>query len=109
MIILLFLSVGKLLSSFLPFVFPGSIIGLILLFLSLSFRLVKVEWIMLSGSLLLKYMAVLFIPVGVGLINYLQLIFDNWFVISFSFIFTTLLILLCVGHLYQYLNKKSER
>lgn len=109
LIILLFLSVGKLLSSFLPFVFPGSIIGLILLFLSLSFRLIKVEWIMLSGSLLLKYMAVLFIPVGVGLINYLQLIFDNWFVISFSFIFTTLLILLCVGHLYQYLNKKSER
>lgn len=108
LIILFFLSFGKLLGSYLPFVFPGSIIGLILLFLSLNLRLVKVEWIMMSGSLLLKYMAVLFIPVGVGLINYLQLILDNWFVISFSFIFTTLLILLCVGHLYQYLNKKAE-
>lgn len=108
LIILFFLSFGKLLSSYLPFVFPGSIIGLILLFLSLNVRLIKVEWIMMSGSLLLKYMAVLFIPVGVGLINYLQLILDNWFVISFSFIFTTLLIMLSVGHLYQYLNKKAE-
>ena len=108
LIILLFLSVGKFLGSYLPFAFPSSIIGLILLFLSLNLGLIKVEWIMMSGSLLLKYLAVLFIPVGVGLINYLQLILDNWFVISFSFIFTTLLILLCVGHLYQYLNKKSE-
>ncbi|WP_372881556.1 CidA/LrgA family protein [Psychromonas sp.] len=108
LIILLFLSFGKLLGSYLPFVFPGSILGLILLFSSLSLGLIKVEWIMMSGSLLLKYMAVLFIPVGVGLINYLQLIFDNWFVISFSLIFSTLLILLSVGHLYQYLNKKAE-
>ncbi|HEY7866682.1 MAG TPA: CidA/LrgA family protein, partial [Psychromonas sp.] len=105
LIILLFLSIGKLMSSYLPFAFPGSILGLILLFCSLNLRLVKVEWIMMSGSLLLKYMAILFIPIGVGLINHLDLIFDNWFVITFSFIFTTLLMLLSVGHLYQFLNK----
>ncbi|WP_415230211.1 CidA/LrgA family protein [Psychromonas sp.] len=108
MIILLFLSIGKLISGYLPFSFPGSIIGLILLFASLNLGLVKVEWIMLSGSLLLKYMAILFIPVGVGLINHLDLIFDNLLVITFSFIFTTLLILVSVGHLYQFLNKKEE-
>ncbi|MFT6926050.1 MAG: holin-like protein [Psychromonas sp.] len=108
LIILLFLSIGKLISGYLPFSFPGSIIGLILLFASLNLGLVKVEWIMLSGSLLLKYMAILFIPVGVGLINHLDLIFDNLLVITFSFIFTTLLILVSVGHLYQFLNKKEE-
>jgi len=108
LIILLFVSVGKLMSSYLPFSFPGSIIGLILLFSALNLGLVKVEWIMMSGSLLLKYMALLFVPIGVGLINHLELIFDNWFVITFSFIFTTLLILLSVGHLYQFLNKKEE-
>jgi holin-like protein len=107
LIILLFVSIGKLISSYLPFVFPGSIIGLILLFVSLNFGLIKVEWIMMSGSLLLKYMAILFIPIGVGLINYLDLIFDNWFVITFSFIVTTLLILASVGHLFQFLNKKE--
>jgi len=108
LIILLFVSFGKLISSYLPFSFPGSIIGLILLFSALNLRLVKVEWIMISGSLLLKYMALLFVPIGVGLINHLDLIFDNWLVITFSFIFTTLLILLSVGHLYQFLNKKKE-
>lgn len=108
LIILLFLSVGKLISSYLPFSFPGSIIGLILLFSALNLRLIKVEWIMMSGSLILKYMALLFVPIGVGLINHSDLIFDNWFVITFSFIFTTLLILLSVGHLYQFLNKKKD-
>jgi holin-like protein len=108
LIILLFLSVGKLISSYLPFSFPGSIIGLILLFLALNLRLIKVEWIMISGSLLLKYMALLFVPIGVGLTNHLALIFENWFVITFSFFFTTLLILLSVGHLYQFLNKKED-
>jgi holin-like protein len=108
LIILLFLSVGKIMSSYLPFAFPGSIIGLILLFSSLNLRLIKVEWIMMSGSLLLKYMAILFIPIGVGLINHLDLIFDHWFVITFSFVFTTFLILLSVGHLYQFLNKKEK-
>lgn len=108
LIILLFLSIGKLMSSYLPFSFPGSIIGLILLFSALNLRLVKVEWIMMSGSLLLKYMALLFVPIGVGLINHLDLIFDNWLVITFSFIFTTLLMLLSVGHLYQFLNKKEK-
>jgi holin-like protein len=107
LIILLFVSIGKLISSYLPFVFPSSIVGLILLFVSLNFGLIKVEWIMMSGSLLLKYMAILFIPIGVGLINYLDLIFDNWFVITFSFIVTTLLILASVGHLFQFLNKKE--
>ena len=108
LIILLFVSLGKLISASLPFVFPGSIIGLFLLFSSLNLGLIKVEWILMSGSLLLKHMAILFIPVGVGLINYLEIIFANWFVIVFSFFFTTLLILLSVGHLYQYLNKKVE-
>jgi len=108
LIIILFVSLGKVIGAYLPFVFPGSIIGLVLLFLSLSLGLIKVEWILMSGSLLLKHMAILFIPVGVGLINYLDIIFANWFVIIFSFVFTTLLILLSVGHLYQYLNKKVE-
>jgi holin-like protein len=108
LIILLFLSVGKIISSYLPFAFPGSIIGLILLFSALNFRLVKLEWIMMSGSLLLKYMALLFVPIGVGLTNHLALIFQNWFVITFSFFFTTLLILLSVGHLYQFVNKKGD-
>ena len=108
LLILLFLAIGKLFSSYLPFEFPGSIIGLLLLFFCLSLGIVKIEWLLFSGNLFLKYMAILFVPIGVGLINYLQLIASNWLVILFSSIFTTLLILFLVGHVFQYLNKDRK-
>lgn len=109
LIIVLFLSLGKLISANLPIPFPASIIGLILLFMALSTSLVKVEWITLSGNFILKYMALLFIPIGVGLLNYFDLILSHWVVIVFSLFFTTLFIMLVVGHFYQYLDKKKER
>lgn len=108
LLILLFLSVGKFISAYLPIPFPASILGLVLLFMALSTSLVKVEWIMMSGHFILKYMALLFIPIGVGLINYFDLIISHWLVILFSLLFTTLFIMFVVGHFYQYLNKKEE-
>lgn len=108
LLILLFLSMGKMISSLLPVVFPGSIIGLVLLFIALSTSIVKKEWIMCSGSFIIKYMPLLFIPISVGVLNYFELIVNNWLVIIFSIIFTTLLMLLLVGHFFQYLNKKEE-
>jgi holin-like protein len=108
LLILLFLAIGKLFSSYLPFVFPGSIIGLLLLFFCLSRGIIKIEWLLMSGNLILKYMAILFVPIGVGLINHLQLISTNWLVIVFSSVFTTLLILFLVGHVFQFLNKDRE-
>lgn len=108
LLILLFLAFGRLISAYLPIAFPGSIIGLILLFIALNTSLVKSAWIMTSGNFILKYMALLFIPIGVGLLNYFELILSNWLVILFSLLFTTLLIMFLVGHFYQFLNKKED-
>ena len=107
LIILLFLCLGKLISASLPVPFPASIIGLLLLFTALSTSLVKSEWIMMSGNFILKYMALLFIPIGVGLLNYFELILAHWLVIVFSLLFTTLFVMFLVGHFYQYLNKQQ--
>jgi len=109
LIIFVFLFVGKAISSLLPIVFPGSIIGLILLFLGLTTRFIKIDWVLVSANFTLKYMVILFIPLAVGLINYLDLLFSNWVVILFSTFFSSFLILFSVGHLFQYLNKKRGR
>ncbi|WP_354624769.1 CidA/LrgA family protein [Psychromonas sp. MME2] len=108
LLILLFLIIGKVISAYLPIPFPGSIIGLVLLFIGLSTSLVKSKWIMMSGNFILKYMALLFIPIGVGLLNYFELILDNWLVIVCSLLFTTFLILFVIGHFYQFLNKEKD-
>jgi holin-like protein len=108
-IIFVFLAVGKVISAQLPIVFPGSIIGLLLLFLGLTTRLIKINWVIDSANFTLKYMVILFIPLAVGLINYLDLLVDNWIVILFSTFFSSFLILFTVGHLFQYLNKKGTK
>lgn len=108
LLVIFFLAIGKLISAYLPIPFPASIIGLILLFSCLSLGFVKVEWILLSGNFILKYMALLFIPIGVGLMNYFELIISHWPVILFSLVFTTLVIMLVVGHFFQFINKKGE-
>lgn len=105
-IILLFLAVGKVISAQLPIIFPGSIIGLILLFFGLTTRLIKLDWVHVTSDLLLKYMVILFIPLAVGLINYFDLLLDDWIVIIFSLFFGSFLIMLTVGHLFQLLNKR---
>ena len=108
LIIMAFLFLGKLISAYLPVPFPASIIGLILLFIALSTSLVKVEWITLSGDFILKYMALLFIPIGAGLVNYFDLLLSHWLAIVCSLLFTTLFIMLVVGHFFQFLDKRKE-
>lgn len=106
-IIIFFLALGKIVSFYSPFVFPASIIGLLLLFMALVLKLVKVEWVLLTGNVALKYMVLLFIPIGVGLIDYLSLIAENYVAILASLFITTLLILFTVGHVFQYLDKEK--
>ena len=108
-IILLFLSVGKVLASLLPIIFPGSIIGLILLFLGLRLGLIKLDWVIDSANFIIKYMVILFIPLSVGIINYFELLMNNWLVILFSIFFTSFLIMLSIDHLFQFLNKRMDR
>ena len=106
-IIMLFLSIAKLIISFFGVAFPGSILGMLMLFVALSLGIVKLSWIEFTGNLVLKYLALLFIPIGVGLVNYFDLIATHWLVIIFSLFFTTLLNLFLVGHCYQWLTRED--
>jgi len=107
-IIFLFLALGKVISAQLPIVLPGSIIALMLLFLGLTTHLIKIDWVLNSANFMLKYMVILFIPISVALLNYFDLLFANWLVILFSVFFSSLLMLLSVGHLFQWLNKRGR-
>ncbi len=102
------LMLGKLVSSHLPFVFPGSIIGLILMFLCLQFNIIKLNWIMPSGSILLKYMALTFMPVAVGIICYLDEVYSSIALIMLNIFVGVILIILVVGRLFQHLSESPE-
>lgn len=63
--------------AILPFSFPASVIGMILTFLLLVLKILKLEHIKNFSDFLLGNMAFLFVPAGVNIINYLSVLMDN--------------------------------
>ena len=66
--------VSEIVEALLPFSFPASVIGMILLFVLLALRVLKVEHIREKSDFLLSNMAFFFVPAGVSIINYLDLL-----------------------------------
>ena len=88
-IILLFTFIGELISSVLPFSFPGSLIGLVLLFTALCFKIVKVSYVKDISNFLQKYMAFLFVPLCVGMMQYFDIIALHWLEIIILMVVST--------------------
>lgn len=60
MIILIFSFIGEAISNLLNLPVPGSIIGLVLLFLALEFKVIRLRHIDVVGNFLLNNMTILF-------------------------------------------------
>ncbi len=69
---------GDAISGFLPFPFPGSVIAMVLLFILLCIKVVKVEKISNVADFFLNNMAFFFIPPTVNIVNYFETVKDVW-------------------------------
>ena len=61
--------VGEFLKYVLPLPIPASIYGLVLMFVLLETKVLKVEAVQDAGKFLIEIMPMMFIPAGVGLLN----------------------------------------
>ncbi len=86
--------IGNQLQMALSIPIPGSIIGLLLLFSLLVTNIVPLHWVKPSASLLINYMMLLFVPVGVGLIVYTEILMNNWLLVLCSTVGGSLLVML---------------
>lgn len=68
---------GDIVAKLLPFSFSSSVLSMIILLVLLMVRALKMENITASASFLTSNMAVLFIPYGVKLLQYLDVIREN--------------------------------
>ena len=71
--------ISQIIEKLLPFSFPASVIGMILLFILLCVHILKVEKKKKKSDFLLENMAFFFIPAGVSIINYFDVL-KNWVV-----------------------------
>jgi holin-like protein len=107
--ILFFYFVGELLSLLVKGFLPGSIIGMLLLFLSLYFKVLNPENVRSAATTITKNMAVFFVPAAVGLMAYWKLVADNLAAIVVAIVVSTLLTLSTVALVQEKLEKRRKK
>jgi len=90
-IILAFTFTGELLNRLIPVLIPASVYGMILLFLALRLKLVKLDAVRETGYFLIALMPVLFVAPLVNLLDVWGLIAPNLLPIAFVIILSTFL------------------
>ncbi len=99
--------VSSLLSSIMKI--PGTILGMIILFLLLQFKIIKEETIKEVADFLLGNMAIFFVPAGVSLINSLGLISDNLLVLTLCCTVGTMIIMIAAGKAVDIMIERKSR
>ena len=114
-ILYIMLYLGNLIAHYVPAGVPGSIWGLLLLFLGLTTRLIHLDWIYLGASLLIRFMAVLFVPVSVGIIKYSDLLIEQVNILLIPNVVSTCITLVVMGllgnhlfHLQSFTHKRKK-
>ena len=99
--ILLAYLVGDLLAALMGGFVPGSVLGMIVLFVALKTRVVRAEDMTGIVNLLLDNMMLFFVPVGVGLMTTYSMIGGNIWAILVSLVVSTVLVIVVVGWVQQ--------
>lgn len=102
--------IGQWLSTTFTLPMPGNLIGMFLLLTLLFTGIVKEEHIDLGGDLLLKYMSFFFIPAGVGILAYLDIIGSLWLQwLSIIAISTTLVMMITAAAVEKSIKNREVR
>lgn len=80
---------------------PGPVVGMLILFVGLVVYGDVPKSLRLPAEGLIRYLALLFVPAGVGLIQHLDLVRQEWLVILLTLISSTFIALLVTGLVFQ--------
>ncbi len=107
-IVLIYLSLfaGNAIAALLPITIPGSIIGMLILFALLSSQILPAKWVKPGCHLFIRYMVLLFVPIGVGVMKYYDQIVDDLLPLVVSCLLSTLLVFVVVGYTSHYFHRE---
>jgi holin-like protein len=104
----LFFLTGNLISKYLHLPIPGGIVGMIILFIMLQLKIIKLEWIERGTSWLLAELILFFIPAAVGVINYQQALGSQWGRILAVIVLSSLTVMIFTGLTAQIIAKRGK-
>lgn len=90
----------------LPFSVPGSVSGMLLLFIALHFNIVKIEKVEEVGNWLVNNMAIFFVPAGIGLMTNFDILAEIWWQLLIIVVVSATLMMWFVGFVVQFVMKR---
>ncbi|MFB4169062.1 CidA/LrgA family protein [Virgibacillus sp. JSM 102003] len=87
---------------------PGSVIGLIILFILLSTNVVREVWVEKGADFFLKHLTLFFIPATVGIINYFEVFSGKGFLLIVIVLVSTVLVMAGSGLVTQWMMRGKE-
>jgi Putative effector of murein hydrolase LrgA len=92
-------------------ILPPTIIGMFILFILLKFKVLKLSSIEDISSTLLEYLPFMFLPIGVGIINVLDVLKNDLIPIIVTVCLTVIVVMITTGKTIQFMinmNKRKE-
>ncbi len=93
-------------ASFLPFTIPGSILAMAVLLILLFLKVIKPKQLSAIKNFLLAHMALFFVPAGVEIMNYIEVIKQVFIPFAVIILFTTPLVFVVTGLTVQFWANK---
>ena len=108
--IFLFSLLGTIVSVLIsPFMaIPGSVVGMILMFIALHTKLLKVEQVDDVATWITASMAILFVPSSVGIMANFDVLADRWWQIIIIMAITTIITMIFVGRSVQGIKRRDD-
>lgn len=88
---------------------PGSVIGMVLLFLALHYNWISMDKVEDVGTWLTDNMALFFVPAGVGLMTNFDILADVWWQLLIILLVSVVVLLGVVGHIVQAIIRRSDK
>ena len=88
---------------------PSSIIGMLLLTLLLKLKVIKLEWVRGLTDFLIANLGFFFVPPGVALMLYFDLIRAEILPIALATLLSTVIVLIITGHTHQAVSKGEDK
>ena len=110
LLIILFVSfLGELLKSIIPLSIPASIYGMVLLFLALELKILKVSDIKETSNFLIEIMPLMFVPAGVGLLDSWGALQPIWIQVVVITLISTVIVMGVSGSITQFVIRKGKK
>lgn len=109
LIIMAFSFLGELLHHFIPLPVPASIYGILLLFLALELKVLKVSDIKETSSFLIAIMPIMFLPPAVGVLESWEMLRTSLFPFITVTLVSTVVVMAVAGRVTQRIIRRGGR